>query len=60
MARQLQEGTQYTVQPGDSLFAIAQQTYGDGNLWPKIYEVNKQVIGPNPNLIHPGQVLTIP
>ncbi|TMD24493.1 MAG: LysM peptidoglycan-binding domain-containing protein, partial [Chloroflexi bacterium] len=23
----------YTVQPGDSLFAIAQRFYGDGNQW---------------------------
>ena len=60
MAQQIAEGTRYTVQPGDSLFEIAQQAYGDGNLWPKIYEVNKQTIGGNPNLLRPGEVLYIP
>ena len=29
-------GTNYTVQQGDTLSGIAQQAYGDGNLWPKI------------------------
>ena len=56
----IQPGTNYTVQQGDTLSAIAQQAYGDANLWPKIYEANKQVIGPDPNVIHPGQVLDIP
>ncbi|OLE32541.1 MAG: hypothetical protein AUG45_09975 [Ktedonobacter sp. 13_1_20CM_3_54_15] len=51
----------YTVQPGDSLFAIAQRFYGDGNQWHRIYDYcNKQVIGQDPNLIRPGEVLYIP
>jgi LysM repeat protein len=53
-------GSNYTVQPGDSLFSIAQQAYGDGNQWQKIYDANKQVIGNDPNLIRPGEVLYIP
>jgi nucleoid-associated protein YgaU len=51
---------QYTVKPGDSLWKIAEQSYGRGDQWRKIYEANKQVIGGNPNLIQPGQQLTIP
>lgn len=47
-------------QPGSSLFSIAQIEYGNGNLWPVIYNANKQKIGPNPNLIYKGTVLTIP
>jgi LysM domain len=51
----------YTVQPGDTLSSIAQRFYGDGNQWHKIYDyTNKQVIGPDPNLIRPGEVLYIP
>lgn len=45
---------QYTVKPGDTLWHIAQR-YG--------VTVNDLVAAnniPNPNLIHPGQVLTIP
>jgi LysM repeat protein len=57
---QVTPGSKYTVQPGDSLFSIAQQAYGDGNLSQKIYDANKQVIGNDPNLIRPGEVLFIP
>jgi nucleoid-associated protein YgaU len=50
---------QYTVQSGDTLSAIAQQFYGDPNLFPRIFEANRDQIT-NPNLIFPGQVLRIP
>jgi hypothetical protein len=53
-------GSTYTVQSGDSLFSIAQQAYGDGNKWQYIYDANKQVIGDDPNLIRPGEVIYIP
>ena len=49
----------YTVQKGDSLSKIAQQQYGDGKKWRAIFEANRDQIS-NPDLIHPGQVLTIP
>jgi nucleoid-associated protein YgaU len=50
----------YTVLPGDTLSKIAQKSYGNASLWQKIYQANKVVIGPNPNMIKPGQKLTIP
>lgn len=50
----------YTVKSGDTLYDIAQATYGSGNDWPRIYAANRTVIGGNPNLIHPGQVLVLP
>jgi hypothetical protein len=50
----------YTVLPGDSLSKIAQKVYGNPGLWQKIYLANQGAIGPNPNLIKPGQTLTIP
>ncbi|HYU72126.1 MAG TPA: LysM peptidoglycan-binding domain-containing protein [Ktedonobacteraceae bacterium] len=50
----------YTVQPRDSLFSIAQRFYGDGNKYHQIYDYcNRQVIGPDPNVIRPGEVLYI-
>ncbi|MCQ2560992.1 MAG: 5'-nucleotidase C-terminal domain-containing protein [Clostridia bacterium] len=49
----------YVVVKGDCLFTIARKFLGDGELWKKIYEANKTVIGKNPNLIFPGQVLKI-
>lgn len=48
-----------TVQSGDTLWALAKKYYGDGALYAKIYEANKDAVS-NPNLIYPGQVLTIP
>jgi nucleoid-associated protein YgaU len=49
----------YTVASGDSLSKIAQREYGDGSKWRLIYEANRDQIK-NPDLIHPGQVLSIP
>ena len=49
----------YTVVAGDSLSKIAKRLYGDAGRWRAIYEANKDQIK-NPDLIHPGQVFTIP
>jgi len=52
----------YTVISGDSLWKIAKKVLGDGSRWYEIYTYNnnKSIIGGNPNLIYPGQVLSIP
>jgi LysM repeat protein len=50
----------YTVKKGDCLWNIAKKYYGSGSKYNTIYNANKSVIGGNPNLIYPGQVLTIP
>ena len=55
----VEQEVKYTVQRGDSLSKIAQQQYGDGKKWKAIFEANRDQIS-NPDLIHPGQVLTIP
>ena len=49
----------YTVQKGDTLSAIAKREYGDANEWKRIYEANRDTVK-DPDLIHPGQQLTIP
>lgn len=49
----------YTVKSGDSLWKIAQQTIGKGGRYMEIYNLNTDKIK-NPNLIYPGQVLTLP
>ena len=47
----------HTVVSGDTLWAIAERFYGDGNK----YQVIADASGiSNPDLIYPGQVLTIP
>ncbi len=50
----------YTVDSGDNLSAIAKQELGDANRWREIYELNKEVIGDNPDLIQPGMELKLP
>ena len=52
-------GASYTVQRGDSLSRIAKRELGSYNLWNVIYEANRDQLS-NPNVIRPGQVLTIP
>ncbi|MEV6767561.1 LysM peptidoglycan-binding domain-containing protein [Nocardia sp. NPDC051030] len=47
----------YTVEPGDTLWAIAERFYGDGNRYQQIADANGI---PDPDSINAGQVLTIP
>lgn len=48
----------YTVQPGDCLWTIAEQFYGNGAQYKRLAAANPEIT--NPNLIYPGQVLTVP
>ncbi len=52
----------YTVQSGDSLSRISQNFYGNQSAdnVARIYYSNQSTIGPNPNVISPGQKLYIP
>ena len=47
----------YTVQKGDTLWAIAAKYLGSGTKYPQIASENNIK---NPNLIYPGQKLKIP
>lgn len=49
----------YTVKRGDCLWNIAKQYLGSGSRYKEIYNLNRDKIK-NPNLIYPGQVLTLP
>lgn len=48
-----------TVQPGATLWAIAQERYGNGTLYARVVAANADTIK-DPNLIYPGQVFTVP
>ena len=50
-------GGTYTVVKGDNLWNIAVRAYGDGYKWTGIARENKLE---NPNLIHAGNILTLP
>ena len=56
-ASQPQAAGSYTVVSGDSLWAICRKFYGDGSLAYKLATANGIQ---NPDLIYPGQVLTMP
>ena len=48
----------YTVAAGDTLAGIAARFAVRGG-WPALYAANRRVIGPDPNTIRPGTVLTV-
>lgn len=50
---------EYTIQPNDSLWKIAQKEMGNGNRWQYLYEINKDRIK-NPNKLKKGTVIVIP
>jgi nucleoid-associated protein YgaU len=49
----------YTIEKGDTLWAIAKQHLGDGNKYNDIFAANREVIK-DPDLIYPGQKIRIP
>ena len=57
---------QHVVKKGDTLWSLAEHYYGDGHLYPNIYQANlNQPVGGGAHFsvagkIYPGWVLTIP
>ncbi|MBK6931297.1 MAG: LysM peptidoglycan-binding domain-containing protein [Saprospirales bacterium] len=51
--------TKHTVVKGESLSLIAKHYYKDMMKYKAIFEANRDILD-NPDVIHPGQVLTIP
>jgi nucleoid-associated protein YgaU len=48
----------YVVRPGDTLSDIAAARNIEGG-WHALYRINRKLIGSNPNLIYPGQLLRL-
>jgi len=55
----LAEPRTYTVQPGDTLFRIAERYYGDSTHWKRIRDANRTRIDPD-GRVRAGQILVIP
>jgi nucleoid-associated protein YgaU len=57
---------EHVVREGDTLWSIAAVTLRTedaqriARYWPRIHRANRTLIGRNPNLIFPGQVLRLP
>jgi len=50
---------QITVQPGNTLWVMAEDRYGDGFLYTQIFSANREAIR-DPDLIYPGQIFSLP
>ncbi|WP_417255723.1 LysM peptidoglycan-binding domain-containing protein [Celeribacter halophilus] len=48
-----------TVQPGNTLWGIASERYGDGLLYVRLFDANRAQIR-DPDLIYPGQIFQLP
>ncbi len=57
--REIPEEIFYTIEKGDTLWAIATKFYDDGSKYPHIVDANIEVIK-NSDLIYPGQAIRIP
>jgi len=51
---------QYRVQPGDNLSSISKKLYGRFDKWAQIYELNKELVGPNPAALKRDMILALP
>lgn len=60
LMKEAKEVKKHTVVAGDTLSSISKKYYDDIGKYMKIYEANKDLIGDNPDLIKPGQILVIP
>jgi nucleoid-associated protein YgaU len=54
------DGRTYTVQSGDNLYAIARKLLGSGRKSDLIYNMNKDLIGPDKSRLKLGMVLKLP
>lgn len=46
---------QYMIQPGDTLWDLAQANFGDPQYWPQLWSINEYIT--NPHWIYPGNAI---
>ena len=52
--------SEYVVQPGDSLWRIAERRLGAGERYREIVALNERLLGGKPDFLRPGWTLTLP
>lgn len=55
-----EEEGRYEVDSGDSLWAVAKKTYGNGHQWERLWQYNMETVGVDPNIILAGTTLKLP
>lgn len=60
VAPETQVPTTYTIRAGDCLWNISRDHLSSAVRWPEIYRMNADLLGANPNLIHPGVTIKLP
>ena len=50
----------HSVRPGESLWSIAEDHFGDGARYNEIAELNRNLLGSRPSFLEPGWVLKLP
>lgn len=59
MPETFSQGAKIIVQPGNTLWLMATEAYGDGDAYTQIFSANRDAIR-DPDLIYPGQIFSIP
>src|SRR3546814_6228875 len=50
----------HAVKPGESLWSIAEDHFGDGARYKELVELNRDLLGEQPSFLEPGWVLKLP
>lgn len=58
--RQGPKTVDHVVKPGESLWSIAEDHFGDGARYKDIAELNRDLLGTQPSFLEPGWVLKLP
>lgn len=59
-AKQERATVDHSVKPGESLWSIAEDHFGDGARYKEIAELNRNLLGSRPSFLEPGWVLKLP
>jgi len=59
-AEPIPAGRAYTVKDGERWYNLASRFLGKGERWTELYELNKERVPRNPNILPPGTVIELP